>query len=106
MTLHAKRYHLALKIIFEFIVPCYKHASTGLIGEVSLICELLLLSYSPPKSVDTQTNNWRKMPLNDLIDFLSTTVSCKQDGLCESLCVFLAVLLGCSYSQKLKIRNM
>ena len=33
MTLHAKKYHLALKIIFEFIVPGYKHGNTGLIGE-------------------------------------------------------------------------
>ena len=33
VTLHSKRYHLALKIIFEFIVPCYKHGNTGLIGE-------------------------------------------------------------------------
>ena len=33
VTLHAKSYHLALKIIFEFIVPCYKHGNTGLIGE-------------------------------------------------------------------------
>ena len=29
VTLHAKRYHLVLKIIFEFIVPCYKHNNTG-----------------------------------------------------------------------------
>ena len=33
VTLHEKRYHLALKIIFEFIVPCSKHSNTGLTGE-------------------------------------------------------------------------
>ena len=32
VTLHAKRYHLVLKI-FEFIVPGYKHGNIGLIGE-------------------------------------------------------------------------
>ena len=33
VTLHAKRYHLVLKIIFELIVPCYKHGNAGLIAE-------------------------------------------------------------------------
>ena len=65
VTIYAKRYHLALKIIFEFIVYCYKHGNTGLIGEGFTHLELPLLSYSPPKSRDTQTNNWRKTPLND-----------------------------------------
>ena len=52
VTLHVKRYHLALKIIFEFIVLVTNTTILACFEKVSLICELLLLIYSPPKSRD------------------------------------------------------
>ena len=73
--------------------------------KVSLICELPLLSYSPPKSRDSQTNNWRKTPLNDWIDFPSTSVSCKRDDFCKSFVCFSCCFAWLFYSQELKTWN-
>ena len=65
VTLHAKRYHLAREKFLSFLCGVTSTAILATLAKVSLAWDLALLSYSPPKSRHTQTNNWRKTRLNN-----------------------------------------
>ena len=70
---------------------CYKHDNTGLFWEgfTHLRAFVAYLQSSKIKGPCTKTNYWRKMPLNDCIDFLPTSMSCKQDDFYKSsVCIF------------------